>query len=181
MCRPTFTCLFALFFLLRLPCHARQIIPFNDGWQFKKGPFTAATYPNVRKWNTPWEEICLPHTWNAQDMQKQVNSFYEGAAYYRKTFYLPDTCDNKRIYLRFEGVGSCAEVYVNGQLVTTHKGAYSAFACEIGPALRPGEENEIVVCADNTARPDVIPVNHSLFGIYGGIYRPVWLIVTDPV
>ncbi|MCC8185942.1 MAG: beta galactosidase jelly roll domain-containing protein [Bacteroides sp.] len=163
------------------PCHARQTIPFNDGWQFKKGPFTAATYPNVRKWNTPWEEISLPHTWNAQDMQKQVNSFYEGAAYYRKTFHLPDSWNDKRIYLRFEGVGSCAEVYVNGQLITTHKGAYSAFACEIGPALRPGEENEIVVCADNTARPDVIPVNHSLFGIYGGIYRPVWLIVTDPV
>ena len=25
----------------------------------------------------------------------------------------------------------------------------------------------------------MIPVNHSLFGVYGGIYRPVWLIVTD--
>ena len=33
--------------------------------------------------------------------------------------------------------------------------------------------------ADNTARPDVIPVNHSLFGVYGGIYRPVWLITTE--
>jgi len=26
----------------------------------------------------------------------------------------------------------------------------------------------------------VIPVNHALFGVYGGIYRPVWLIVTEP-
>ena len=34
--------------------------------------------------------------------------------------------------------------------------------------------------ADNTARPDVIPVNHSLFGVYGGIYRPVLLVVTEP-
>ena len=37
-----------------------------------------------------------------------------------------------------------------------------------------------MVKADNTARPDVIPVNHSLFGVYGGIYRPVSLVVTEP-
>lgn len=26
----------------------------------------------------------------------------------------------------------------------------------------------------------MIPVNHGLFGVYGGIYRPVWLVVTEP-
>ncbi len=46
--------------------------------------------------------------------------------------------------------------------------------------MKAGEENEIIVKADNASRPDVIPVNHVLFGVYGGIYRPVWLIVTDP-
>ncbi|WP_304763222.1 glycoside hydrolase family 2 protein, partial [uncultured Bacteroides sp.] len=81
---------------------------------------------------------------------------------------------------RFEGVGSCAEVYVNGYLTGTHKGAYSAFVCEIGSQVKFGEENEIIVKADNTARPDVIPVNHVLFGVYGGIYRPVWLVITEP-
>ena len=45
--------------------------------------------------------------------------------------------------------------------------------------MKLGAENEIIVKADNTARPDVIPVNHSLFGVYGGIYRPVWLITTE--
>lgn len=82
-------------------------------------------------------------------------------------------------FLRFEGVGACAEVYVNGKLAGTHKGGYSAFACEIGTALKLGAENEIIVKADNKARPDVIPVNQNLFGVYGGIYRPVWLIVTE--
>ena len=62
----------------------------------------------------------------------------------------------------------------------THKGGYSAFVCEIGEQVKYGESNEIVVKADNTARPDVIPVNHSLFGVYGGIYRPVSLVVTEP-
>ena len=65
-------------------------------------------------------------------------------------------------------------------LATSHKGGYSAFACEISPLLKAGEENEIIVKADNKSRPDVIPVNHNLFGVYGGIYRPVWLVVTEP-
>lgn len=113
-------------------------------------------------------------------MQVKTNSFYEGAAYYRKTYVIPETMKGKRLFLRFEGVGTCTEVYVNGYLVGTHKGGYSAFVCEIGEQVKYGESNEIVVKADNTARPDVIPVNHSLFGVYGGIYRPVSLVVTEP-
>ena len=54
---------------------------------------------------------------------------------------------------------------MNGSLVTTHKGAYSAFSCEIGTALKPGADNEIIVKADNASRPDVIPINHVLFGV----------------
>ncbi len=160
---------------------AREVIPFHEKWEFKKGPFPADSYFNAQKWNSPWETVDLPHTWNARDMQLRVNSFYEGEAYYRKSYFFPETLQEKRIFLRFEGVGACAEVYINGTLITTHKGGYSAFACEIGRELRPGQENEILVKADNKARPDVIPVNHSLFGVYGGIYRPVWLIITDPV
>ena len=113
------------------------------------------------------------------DMQVQSGSFYEGAGYYRKTQFFPHDLEGKRVFLRFEGVGACAEVYVNGKLAGTHKGGYSAFACEIGTALKLGAENEIIVKADNKARPDVIPVNQNLFGVYGGIYRPVWLIVTE--
>lgn len=74
---------------------------------------------------------------------------------------------------------SCARVYVNGVLVGEHRGGYSAFACEIQQEVRFGQDNEITVIADNASRPDVIPVNHFLFGVYGGIYRPVSLIVTD--
>ena len=112
-------------------------------------------------------------------MQKQASAFYEGVGYYRKKFTFPENMEGKRIFLRFEGVGSYAEVYINGYLAGTHKGAYSAFACEISSQVKFGKENEIIVKADNSSRPDVIPTNHILFGVYGGIYRPVWLVVTD--
>lgn len=159
---------------------AREVTSFNDGWEFKKGPFAKDAMQAAQKWNADWQAVTVPHTWNADDMQKKVSDFYEGVAYYRKKCTFPESLEGKRIFLRFEGVGSCAEVYVNGYLVGTHKGAYSAFVCEIGAQVKLGKENEIVVKADNTARPDVIPVNHILFGVYGGIYRPVWLVVTEP-
>lgn len=159
---------------------AREVTPFNNGWEFKKGPFPTDAMQTAARWNADWEQVNVPHIWNADDMQKKTNSFYAGVAYYRKHYVFPESLEGKRLFLRFEGVGACAEVYVNGYLVGTHKGAYSAFVCEIGSQVRLGEENEIVVKADNAARPDVIPVNHALFGIYGGIYRPVWLIVTEP-
>lgn len=159
---------------------AREVTPFNNGWEFKKGPFPTDAMQTAARWNADWELVNVPHTWNADDMQKKTNSFYAGVAYYRKHYVFPESLEGKRLFLRFEGVGACAEVYVNGYLVGTHKGAYSAFVCEIGSQVRLGEENEIVVKADNAARPDVIPVNHALFGVYGGIYRPIWLIVTEP-
>lgn len=158
----------------------REVTPFNNGWEFKKGPFPTDAMQTAARWNADWEQVNVPHTWNADDMQKKTNSFYAGVAYYRKHYVFPESLEGKRLFLRFEGVGACAEVYVNGYLVGTHKGAYSAFVCEIGSQVRLGEENEIVVKADNAARPDVIPVNHALFGVYGGIFRPVWLIVTEP-
>ena len=174
------TLLLACLGFVSMQAEGRKVESFNSGWSFKKAPAEKELAVNARKWDSGWSEVEIPHTWNAKDMQVQANSFYEGAAYYKKQYFFPAELKDKRVFLRFEGVGSCSEVFVNGVLATTHKGGYSAFACEIGPLLKAGEENEIMVKADNKSRPDVIPVNHNLFGVYGGIYRPVWLIVTEP-
>ena len=158
---------------------AREVTSFNEGWLFKRGPFSEDPLKVVAQWEGKWETVNLPHTWNAKDMQVKAASFYEGVGYYKKKQFFNEELKGKRVFLRFEGVGANTEVYVNSKLVGTHKGGYSAFAFEIGTALKFGAENEIMVKADNTARPDVIPVNHSLFGVYGGIYRPVCLIITQ--
>lgn len=165
---------------LAMQAEGRIVESFNAGWVFKKAPAGKELAVNAPKWESGWTEVEIPHTWNAKDMQTQYDQFYEGAAYYKKHYFFPAEMKGKRVFLRFEGVGAVAEVYVNGSLVATHKGAYSAFSCEIGTVLKPGADNEIIVKADNASRPDVIPVNHVLFGVYGGMYRPVWLIVTDP-
>ena len=142
-------------FSLVMQAEGRIVEPFNSGWVFKKAPAGKELAVNAPKWESGWTEVEIPHTWNAKDMQTQYDQFYEGPAYYKKHYFFPAELKDKRVFLRFEGVGAVAEVYVNGSLVTTHKGAYSAFSCEIGTALKPGADNEIIVKADNASRPEV--------------------------
>jgi len=148
---------------------ARITLPFNADWLFKKTKDSAAT---------KWDKVTLPHTWNAVDMQNTKN-FYEGEGIYKKDFVFGNEYKDKRLFLKFEGVGQTAEVYVNNKLVGKHKGSYSAFCLDISYAVIIGKSNTIMVKANNTAKRDIIPVNHFLFGIYGGIYRPVELIATN--
>ena len=154
---------------------AREKQYFNEGWLFKKAENISKAVSNE------WQEITIPHTWNAEDMQIKKNIFYAGDAFYKKTFIAENIYAEKRVFLRFEGVGSVAEVYVNDALAGNHKGGYAAFVIEITRLLKFGEENTLLVKVSNASRPDVIPINHTLFGVYGGIYRPVELIITDKV
>ncbi len=146
---------------------------FNHNWTFKKGEKEDNSYT--------WEKVTIPHTWNNVDMQTQRNDFYAGVAYYEKKYTPNIDLLGKRCFLRFEGVASVAELHVNDVLAGNHFGGYSAFAIEITDLLKYGEENIISMKVDNASRPDVIPINHRLFGVYGGIYRPVELIVTDKI
>ena len=92
---------------------AREVSDFCAGWSFKRGPFPADIYKSQGIWNGKWEAVKIPHTWNAKDMQERYNNFYQGVAYYKKQFYVGEQMRNKRLFLRFEGVGACTEVYVN--------------------------------------------------------------------
>lgn len=142
----------------------RTEIAFNTGWQFCKS-------------DSIYAPVTLPHTWNNHDMQSTKN-YYAGIGVYKKEF-IPDTAwKNKRVFIRFEGVGQVADVYVNDKFIGQHRGAYGAFSFDISYALQYGKPNTMVVKANNETREDIIPINHRLFGVYGGIYRPVKLIVT---
>lgn len=157
---------------------ARDISPFNDGWSFIRHDVT----PGAALTAKDAVPVTLPHTWNATDLQSVGDKgAYIGAAVYRKTFRADEALRDKRVFLRFEGVGSVAEVFFNGEKIGEHRGSYSAFCYEITDRLKRGADNTVVVRVNNAARPDVLPVNQALFAIFGGIYRPASLIVTDKV
>ncbi|MBO9732823.1 MAG: beta-galactosidase [Chitinophaga sp.] len=172
----TLTFLSVLLFLQGYGQEGRQVIAFNDGWTFRKGTLTAPANAT----DTAWTNVTIPHTWNNKDMQEGKN-FYAGDGCYKKVFTVATALKGKRLFLRFDGVGSVATLYVNNRLIGEHKGSYAAFCFEITHSVKYGEANTIVLKANNQAREDVLPVNNFLFGIFGGIYRPVNLLVTNDI
>lgn len=185
------SCLLGLASLFIAPCimaQSRTQQDFNTDWQFYKA--NNATFftdfangdkyiESQGQWTTPeiWTSVNLPHTYNKDDMQQDRN-FFEGKAVYKKKFTLPLDQRHKRTFLKFEGVGAVAQLYINQQYIGEHKGGYSMFVFEITNSLDYEKENTVTVVTDNKSRKDVIPINQFLFPVYGGIYRPVSLIST---
>ncbi|MVZ64931.1 beta-galactosidase [Sphingobacterium sp. DK4209] len=162
---------------------------FNENWRFYKANnstfFTdfengQKYYESQSQWTKleVWEDITLPHTYNAIDMQKDRN-FFEGKAVYTKTFDIDPSAKERRTFIKFEGVGAIAKLYINDNFIGEHKGGYSMFTYEITNSVNYDKPNTITVIADNASRKDVIPTNQFLFPVYGGIYRPVHLISTN--
>jgi beta-galactosidase len=134
-----------------------------------------------------WDIVSIPHTWNAVDAQNgggkdpmSRDGYYRGPATYAKTFIAPKSCEGKRLFLRFEAVSSVAEVYLNGINLGKHMGAFGAFAFEITPYLKPGQPNDLRVLANNAWREDLPPLAGD-FPVFGGIYRPVHILIEEPV
>ena len=152
----------------------RIVRQINNDWEFLKTDFEK----DFNSGNHSWEKVSIPHTWNNRDAQTG-EGFYRGTAWYRKNLKFNSELKDKRIYLRFEGVGHIADVFVNGQFAGNHKGSYAAFCFEITKSVNLDSDNEIYIRVNNEAKPEIIPQNHFLFTIFGGIYRPVSLLITD--
>ena len=109
------------------------------------------------------------------------NQYYRGACWYEHQLQIPAEWEGKkRVFIRFEAAGSVAKTYVNKTLLGEHRGAFTAFCYELTDYLKYGRANEIRVQVDNTAREDLPPLGGD-FNIYGGLYRPAEMIVTDLV
>lgn len=155
-----------------LPCAlatSRIVSSFNDNWTF---------YPQYDVTKHPaTQTVNVPHSWNLTDVFNGMK--YERGTYlYEKTLTKDAQMNGKRVFLKFDGVNTYADVMVNQRLVGSHKGGYTAFCLEITDALNDGE-NKITVMASNAYRTDVAPLAGD-FNMYGGIIRPVHLLVTAP-
>lgn len=134
-----------------------------------------------------WETVTIPHSWNIKDGQSgnvgdewdNGQGFYRGPGTYCKTLFIPKNYLGKRIFLRFEAVSQKAEVFINGRSVGKHEGAFNAFAFEITQFVKGGD-NDLLVKASNSYDKNLPPLGGD-FTVFGGIYRPVSLIVLNPV
>ena len=189
----------------------RAIMLFNDGWRFHKGdievPFPKAKGPvyaqskTERKMAGPasytytddsdsyggernitgdfWTAVCLPHDYviaqdNLPDENNALGFFKYDNAWYRKHFTLEPEYAGKRVLLRFDGVTGKSTVYLNGCLIYRNFSSYNTFEVDISDYVYFDKENVLAVY-----------VNTEEFEGWwyqgGGIYRDVWLTVTEPV
>ena len=146
----------------------RQVISVNERWDFKGSSI----------WEESVEEtVNLPHSWNTEDAA-QGYKYFRGEGNYSKNYFFDESLSDKRLFLKFEGVQTVANVSVNGKHLGQHRGGYSAFTFEITDVVNFGKENLIEVKVDNSETEDILPLGGD-FNIYGGIYRPVQLIITE--
>ena len=121
-----------------------------------------------------WENINLPHTWNALDATDLEPGYRRTGSWYKKDLDIPSIVSGQIYQLYFEGVNITSDVYVNGKNVGSHIGGYIGFTVDITDAISNGN-NQILVRADNGYDPEIIPSQKSDFFIFGGITRDVWL------
>lgn len=139
-------------------------IELMNGWQFAG---QADSLENARK--NPLQSVELPHSWNAKDgANGQV--YLRAKCWYFKELEVPLLGEDEEFWLEFLGAAIIAEVYLNGQRLTTHNGGFTAFRVNLTPAL--AEKNLLAVSVDNRKNNAVYPQDAD-FTFYGGIYREV--------
>lgn len=142
-------------------------IAINDAWLFAKLPSGALPAAEPA-----WTTVTLPHTWYSDDDQ------YHGLAIYRKTV----TADPnwQKVFLEFEGADQVCRVFVNGEELGEHKGAYARFRFPIPETALQSGELRIEALVDNRISPEVSP-NFGDFTVFGGLYRNVNLLIAGDV
>ena len=160
------------------PAVTRTDTLISSGWKHLRMDNSGA--PATAFNDSSWASVNLPHTWNATDGQDGGSNYYRGIGWYRRHYTLPASAAGKRVFLQFDGANIVAVVYVNGTMVGTHRGGFARFRFDVTSAMTPGSDNVIAVMVSNAAVGDVAPLDAD-FTFFGGLYRDVHVLITDPV
>jgi len=153
---------------------------FNEGWKFFLGdaPASDPVYND-----DAWRTLNLPHDWSIElpfDSTSPTGTgggaLRGGMGWYRKTFIVPTSEKEKMIAIQFDGVYRNSEVWINGHYLGKRPNGYISFEYDLTPYIKFGKEsNVIAVKVDNSQQPN------SRWYSGSGIYRNVWLTITDKI
>src|ERR1017187_7755594 len=160
------------------PANERVDVILDSGWRFIRQDVADAQNSNFD--DSAWSVINLPHTWNNLDGQDGGKNYYRGIGWYRRHYTVDGSYTNRHFFIKFDGAFYVADVYVNGTLLGEHQGGFAAFVFDVTPYINVGADNVIAVKVSNAANANIPPLAAD-FTFWGGIYRDVHLLVTDPV
>jgi beta-galactosidase len=154
---------------------------FTENWKFALTD-TAFKASASSFDDSKWRKLNLPHDWSIEsDFDKKYPASPGGGAlpgglgWYRKSFLIDKSLKNKQIYVDFDGVYRNSEVWINGISVGKRPYGYISFRYDLTPFIKFGEKNVIAVRVDNSQQ------SNSRWYSGSGIYRNVWLTVTNPI
>ncbi|MBC7680789.1 MAG: glycoside hydrolase family 2 protein, partial [Ferruginibacter sp.] len=154
----------------------RLVQKINDGWIFHVD-FSQDLIANSKTGET----VRLPH--NAVDLEMNYfdeKSFQKEFAYQLNLPWQP-AFQHQEVALVFDGSMANTVVWVNGKQVAQHADGYTPFEARLTGLLNPGD-NLVTVKIDGSENPDIPPFGGQIdYLTYAGIYRDVWLKVTDAV
>jgi len=169
-------------------------IRLNNNWQFLKedlGSAWEAVRPIVKPGNPEcvplWENVTLPHCFNATDCVDPDINYYQGPGWYKTQIEVKNPFNQGRTLLHFEGAGQKTDVFVYTTKVGSHVGGYDEWTVDITDAVNAFLQNKTIsasfkgkvplsIRCDNSRDVEMIPSSLSDFNIYGGIYRYLNLI-----
>ncbi|WP_338687844.1 glycoside hydrolase family 2 TIM barrel-domain containing protein [Haloferula helveola] len=177
------TCLVAFVFSGMLSAAGdipRQKLNFDTDWKFALGDPEGAQATDYDA--SAWRELDLPHDWSVEanfdaDAAAGAPGGYlpSGVGWYRKAFLVPDNIAGRRVFIEFDGIYMNGEVWINGHHLGKRPYGYIGVGYDLTPHLKVGGRNVITVKVDDLKQPSA--------RWYGGtgIYRHVWLTITQPV
>ena len=162
---------------------------WDEGWSFRRqvspGSATEPEFVGAERVgydDSAWSQIGLPHTWDATpDNPFATSGHFHGVGWYRKRFDAPESWRGRRVLTHFNGAFQVVDAWVNGRHVGQHVGGFTSFVFDVTDALESGKTNLIAVKVDDMITPFIAPAEERNVATYGGIYRSVWLEVTEPL
>lgn len=145
--------------------YKRNVISLNGDWLFAIDPKKVG---RDEKWfeNFPADHrhLNVPGCWNTQALDLFG---YIGVAWYKKEF----VCNACTLKLEFGAVLNDSEVYLDGQLLGSHYGGWSAFSFTAD--VEAGTHTVVVRTDSAPNRSNTIPMQDADWYHYGGIIRSV--------
>ncbi len=163
----------------RPPKAGRYHLLMDRNWRFFLGDDSTAYKSSFD--DKSWRVLDLPHDWSIEGEFKKDAPTRGGGGYlptgigwYRKEFVLPSFSRGKQVSIQFDGVYMNSEVWINGHYLGKRPNGYISFYYNLTPYLIHGK-NTIAVRVDNSEQPN------SRWYSGSGIYRHVWMDITNPL
>ncbi|HVI46800.1 MAG TPA: glycoside hydrolase family 2 TIM barrel-domain containing protein [Chitinophaga sp.] len=175
-----------------LPATSQQSVRITQPWEFLRsdlGGIWEAVRPAAA--GSPesvpiWQQVTLPHCFNACDAVDPDENYYQGPGWYRTMLDFRNPYANGHTLLHFEGAGQKTAVYIYTTKVASHTGGYDEWTADLTTAiadfLKSPEAKRfkgkvpVSIRCDNSRDLEMIPSSMSDFNVYGGLYRYVNIV-----